>query len=84
MFHYIERPFECIFYILSIPKSNLDQAAEMLFLGVYRRQLIIFLLDVLKNDISKVDEAMFRGVERPYELIFYFLCIEKIDLDEVD
>jgi hypothetical protein len=30
-----------------------------------------------------VDEAMFEGVERPYEITFWILSIEKLDLDEV-
>jgi hypothetical protein len=31
-----------------------------------------------------VDEAMLEGVERPYEIIFWILSMEKIDLDEVE
>jgi hypothetical protein len=30
-----------------------------------------------------VDEAIFLGVERRNEIIFFILCIEKSDLDEV-
>jgi hypothetical protein len=36
-----------------------------------------------KNEFGEVDEAMFQGVERPWELILYFLDIEKSELDDV-
>jgi hypothetical protein len=31
VFHDVERPFERIFYILSIEKSDLNEVAEMMF-----------------------------------------------------
>jgi hypothetical protein len=36
----------------------------------------------IKNDFAKFYEALYQGVERPYELIFCFLRIKKIVLDE--
>jgi hypothetical protein len=31
MFHYVERPFERIFYILGIQKSDLTEVEEVMF-----------------------------------------------------
>jgi hypothetical protein len=33
IFHDIEKPFESIFYILGIQKSDLDEVADMMFLS---------------------------------------------------
>jgi hypothetical protein len=33
MFHVIEKPFESIFYILGIQKSNLDEVADVMILS---------------------------------------------------
>jgi hypothetical protein len=80
-FH-VERPFERIFYILGIEKSDLDEIAKVMFqVDEWTRDLIICPLDVLKKDFGEVVEAMFQGVERPCELIFCVLVIEKNDFD---
>jgi hypothetical protein len=36
-----------------------------------------------KYDLSEVDKAMFQGVDKPWELIFYFLGIQKSTFNEV-
>jgi hypothetical protein len=61
MFLDVERPFERIFYILGIQKSNLDEFAEVVFyVGEWPWEFIFCLLDVLKNDFVEVDVAKFQ------------------------
>jgi hypothetical protein len=73
MFYDVERPFDCIFYILCNQKSDLDVFAEVIKLANCPVDFIIFLFDVLKNDCGEVNEAM---LQRPYKLIFCILSIE--------
>jgi hypothetical protein len=76
-FQGVERPYEVIFCILSIKKSDLSDM--MFFVCKWPRQLIICHQNVLKCDFIDVDDASFRDVERPLERI---LGIKKSDLDE--
>jgi hypothetical protein len=55
----------------------------MFEVGEWPWELIICLQDVLRNDFCEVDEVMFRGVEGLFGLIFYILCFEKSNVDEV-
>jgi hypothetical protein len=72
----VERPN--ILWILSFRKSDLDVAAEVMFLvGVWLLEHIICPLDVLKNVLREYDKAMFQGVVRPCDLILCFLDIDK-------
>jgi hypothetical protein len=73
-----ERPYEVIFCMLSIEKSDLDEAGE------WPRDLIIFRLNVFNCDFVDVDEAMFHDVERPLERILYVVGIHKSVFDEAE
>jgi hypothetical protein len=65
IFHYVERPFDLIIYILHIHKNDLVEVADVIFqVGEWNRELILCLLHVLKNDFNEFDETMFQGVER--------------------
>jgi hypothetical protein len=84
MFHEAERPFERIFYIFGIQITNLYEVAEVVYkVDVWSWKLIICLPEIIKKNFPEVDEAINHGVYRPYELVFCFLGIEKIVLDEV-
>jgi hypothetical protein len=81
MFHDVERPFEHIFYILGIQKSDFYIFAEvMFFVGEWPWESTMCLRDVLKNNFGEVDEPMFQSDEIPCELILCMLSIEKGDL----
>jgi hypothetical protein len=81
MFHDVERPFKRIFYILELKKLFVRIPRDVL-----RRRVDVWthilLNDVLKNDFAGFYEALYQDVERPYELIFCFLRIKKIVLNE--
>jgi hypothetical protein len=87
MFKGVERPYEIIFWILSIEKSTWMKSFAYLIhhvLGTRRTHKTQCLLNVLKCYFGEVDEAMFHDVERPQERIFYILGIKKSDLYEVE
>jgi hypothetical protein len=68
-----EIPFQFIFCILGIVKSDLDEGAFDILRSEWPWELIISLLYVLKHDFGEVEEAKFQGVESPCELIFLSL-----------
>jgi hypothetical protein len=72
MFYDVERPFERIFYILDIQKSDFDGPLS----DVLSRRMVLRnhnLISGRLNDFGEVGKAMFQSVE----LIFRILCIEK-------
>jgi hypothetical protein len=82
MFEGVERPYEIIFWILSI-ENRLGWSCISDVLGKRMNLRTQCLLNVLKSEFVEVDEAMFHDVERPQERIFYILGIKKSELYEV-
>jgi hypothetical protein len=83
MYHDFEKPFECIFYILHIQKSDLDEVRRSDTLsGRIALRTVNLRSGHLKKLLWYVDKAMFVGVGLPCKLILCFLVIEKSDFDE--